>query len=85
MQFRSVGIEGPGEELAPESPEFTKGVGLSDAACRRGGVRCRADSRHDEPAFFVRRLLSRGALFGALARSFGQELLKEGFNCLYPY
>jgi hypothetical protein len=35
------------------------------------------------PVFF-RRLLSRGALSGALTGSFGRELLKEGFNCRYP-
>jgi hypothetical protein len=33
------------------------------------------------PAFFVRRLQSRGALFWALAGSFGPESLKEGFIC----
>jgi hypothetical protein len=35
------------------------------------------------PVFF-RRLLSRGALSGALPGSFRRESLKEGFNCLYP-
>jgi hypothetical protein len=80
MQFRPVGVECPGEELAPESLEFADGVGLSVAAFRRGEG-YRADSRHDEPAFFVRRLLSHGALFWALAASFRRDLLKEGFNC----
>jgi hypothetical protein len=84
MQFRPVGVECPGEELPPKGLNFSKKAGPLIAALRWVRKRCRAECRHDEPAFFVRRLLSRGALFGALAGSFGRKLLKEGFNCPDP-
>src|SRR5260370_25703722 len=37
MQFRPVGMECPGEELAPKAPEFRDRVGPSVAAASRGG------------------------------------------------
>jgi hypothetical protein len=85
VQFRPVGIECPGEELAPERPDASERPGASVAAVRPGGEGCGADGRHDSPAHFVRRFLSYGALFAALTGSFWPNSLKEGFNCRYPY
>ena len=81
MQFRPVGVECPGEELAPEGADF--GEGPDRPSRLRVGEEREPDVMvaMTRPAFF-RRLLSRGALFGALTASFGRELLKEGFNCL---
>jgi hypothetical protein len=81
MQFRPVRVERPDEEQAPEGPDFGDQAGFTIPMVCYPGRRC--ESRHDEPAFFVRRLLSRGALFWALAGSFRLESLKEGFNCCY--
>ena len=36
MQFRPVGIEGPGDELVPESTDSGQGVGAVAPACRGG-------------------------------------------------
>jgi hypothetical protein len=83
VQFRPVGIERPDEELAPERAEFAEQTGGSTVIVRYPGRRCQ--SRHDKTCLFIRRLLSRGAPFAALTGSFGRQLLKEGFNCCYPY
>jgi hypothetical protein len=37
MQFRPVGVEGPGEELAAEIADFGEKIAASVAAVRRGG------------------------------------------------
>ncbi len=72
MQFRPVGIEGPGEELAPEAQEFGESVGP-----RRG---CRPWRKEmlsvmvamTRPCCFQSRLLPRyKRLFPALIGSFG--------------
>src|SRR5258708_5104380 len=83
VQFRPVRVECFGEELAPESKDFSERIGPVPAV-RAGRKGFRGDHCHDVPAFFVRRLRSRGALFWALAGSFWRESLKEGFNCRYP-
>jgi hypothetical protein len=78
MEFRTVGIEGAGEELAAEGADFGEGARPSVADRRAQGARC--DARHDESCLFWP-LLSRKTLSGALTGSFERKLLKEGFNC----
>src|SRR3981189_3071137 len=48
IQFRPVGIESPGEELAPEGTDFSERVGAV-ATAYRGGTRTCGDACHDEP------------------------------------
>lgn len=83
MQFRPVGVEGPGEELAPEVADF------GDSACMPGAVACRGRERcgvagcHDTgPAVFRSRPLPRWKRpFWGVEGEFWPDLLKEGFNC----
>jgi hypothetical protein len=51
IQFRPVGIESPGDELAPEGTDFSERVGAVAAACR-GGKGSRSDACHDEALLF---------------------------------
>jgi hypothetical protein len=81
MQLRPVRVERLGEEQAPEGPDFGEQAGFAIPIVRYRRRRC--ESRHDDPAFFVRRFLSRGALFWALAGSLWRDSLKEGFNCCF--
>jgi hypothetical protein len=75
VQFRPVGVERLGDELAPEGAEFCEGFFQSVAAVRRGVQGCRTDRSHDAgPCFQI-------AFFGA-EDEFSPDLLKEGFNCL---
>ena len=80
MQFRAVGVERPGEEMLPESPEFSERPGVSVAAVRRGGKGRRSDRCHDAGLCFSSRLWPLGACFCA-ENQFWPDLLKEGFNC----
>jgi hypothetical protein len=81
VQFRSIGIEHFGEELAPECLELGKRGGFASAASDRSGERGGRDGGHDAFSLFSR------AAFAALERFFGAEnefwldLLKDGFNC----
>jgi ATP-binding cassette ChvD family protein len=75
VQFRAVGIERPGDELAPEGAEFCQRFCQSVAAVRRGVKGCRTDRSHDAGPCF------QNAFFGA-ENEFSPDLLKEGFNCL---
>src|SRR4249920_1371300 len=51
MQFRAIGVERPGEELAKEGAEFCKGLCQAVAAVRRGVEGCRTDRSHDASLF----------------------------------
>src|SRR5215218_9220810 len=46
VQFRTVGVERLGHELAPEAAEFGERPGKA-VALRRGGKGCRTDRSHD--------------------------------------
>src|SRR4029077_4165228 len=63
MQFRPVGVERLGDELAQEGFETGKGVGRSSAADDRGGERGRRDGCHDAVSLFSRAAFPRGTLF----------------------
>jgi hypothetical protein len=52
MQLRPVGIEGAGEELAPELADFGQRVQPSLAGVSRGAERARSDHRHDDSCLF---------------------------------
>ena len=88
MQFRPVGIEGPGKELPPEAADRGIRLVLSVTAGRRGGNgrgndACQ-DTCHDvAPLFRARLLPPRCACFDA-GNEFSPDLLKEGFNCRDP-
>src|SRR5271168_1140039 len=84
MQFRPVGVESSGEERAEEGPDSGEGMGVSVAAVCRGGEGRRIDGRHDESCLFSASSDVRSAFWGA-GRSFGLNLLKEGFNCRDRY
>src|SRR4051812_24069896 len=56
VQFRPVGVERPGHELAPEGAEFRQRLGRP-VAVRRGGEGCRTDRSHDASPWFHLRLL----------------------------
>src|SRR2546429_3537195 len=74
VQFRPVGIERLGDELAPEGAEFCQRFCQSGACMRRGGKGCRTDRSHDAgPCFQI-------AFFGA-ENEFSPDLLKDSFNC----
>src|ERR1700723_4304052 len=66
MQFRPVGVECLGEEIAEEGADSGEGIGVSVAAFCRGGKGCRIDARHDESCFFPR-LLTAERFLEALA------------------
>jgi hypothetical protein len=85
VELRPVGIEGPGEELAPEGAEVGEGARPSIADAGRGGKRARSDARHDESCLFSGDFCRAKRFLGALTGSFGRKSLKEGFNCRYPY
>jgi hypothetical protein len=53
VQFRPVGAECLGDELAQEGAEFCEGLCLSGAAVRRGMKRCRTDRSHDAGLLFL--------------------------------
>jgi hypothetical protein len=74
VQFRTVGMEGFGDELAPERTEFFEGFRQSVAAVRRGVKGCRTDRSHDASP------CSQVAFFGA-ENEFSPDLLKDGYNC----
>ena len=82
VQFRPIGAECPGEELAQEGAEFCDGFCLSGAAVRRGVKRCRTDRSHDASllCFHSRRRAARDAFFGAW-NDLSPDSLKDGFNC----
>src|ERR1700694_2255922 len=80
MQFWPVGIEGPGEELAPEGPDLRERIGMPIVAARRGGKGLRGDDGHDAPAVFLATCVALPALCRAETQ-FWFDSLKEGFNC----
>ena len=63
MQFRPVGIERPGEEVAPEGAEFGEGF------CGRTSAGGRDEEEADvivamtRPLFFIRAFSARNAVF----------------------
>jgi hypothetical protein len=74
VQFRAVGVERLGDELAPEGAEFCQRFCQSGACMCRGVKGCRTDRSHDAgPCFQV-------AFFGA-ENEFSPDLLKDGYNC----
>ena len=81
VQFRPVGVERPGKELAPEATQLGERACRASAAVRRGGKGCRSDRCHDAGSPFSL------AAFAALEAHFGAEvqlwpdLLKDSFNC----
>jgi hypothetical protein len=74
VQFRTVGIERPGYELAPEGAEFCQRFCQPWVCMHRGGKGSRTDRGHDAGPCF------HDAFFGA-ETSFQLDLLKDGFNC----
>jgi hypothetical protein len=74
VQFRAVGVERLGDELAPEGAEFCEGFCQYVAAVRRGVKGCRTDRSHDAGP------CSQIAFFGA-ENQFSPDLLKDSFNC----
>jgi hypothetical protein len=84
VQLGAVGIEGAGEEVAPEGAELGKVARPVAAVAGGGGQGIRSNGRHDESCLVSGDFRSqRNALFSALADSFRRESLKEGFNCSY--
>jgi hypothetical protein len=79
MQFRPVGIEGAGEELAPEGANSSKSMGRL-AAVGRGAEGCGREGYHDAPACLLAAYAAQSALFGAESQ-LSPDLLKQGFNC----
>src|SRR5258708_29654157 len=84
VQFRSVRVECFGEELAPESKDFSERIGPVPAV-RAGRKGFRGDHCHDVPAFLSDDFGRAERFFWALAGSFWRWSLKERFNCYYPY
>src|SRR5882757_499501 len=80
VQFRPVGVERLGEELAPEGLETGK-RGLSGVAGGRGGNRGRRDGSHDAFSLFSFRGLCRAGRFLSVEHKSWLDLLKEAFNC----
>jgi hypothetical protein len=74
MQFRAVGVERLGHELAPESAELCQRFCQSGVSVSRGGKGCRTDRSHDAGPCF------QDAFFGA-ENEFSPDLLKDSFNC----
>jgi hypothetical protein len=74
VQFRAVGVERLGDELAPESAEFCQRFCQSGACMSRGVKGCRTDRSHDAGP------CSQIAFFGA-ENQFLPDLLKDSFNC----
>jgi hypothetical protein len=85
MQFRPVGVEGPGEKLAPEGADFGEGTWPAGAAAGRGDQEMRSDARHDESCLVFGDFSRAKRSFPALTWSFGRKLLKLGFNCPDPH
>jgi hypothetical protein len=71
MQFRPVGIERPGDELAPEGAKLGKGLCDTVAAVRRGGKGRRSDRCHDAASVFPLAACREERRFVALKTSFG--------------
>jgi hypothetical protein len=79
VQFRPVGVECPGEELAPEGAEFGDDLRKASAAgCGGGQGRARC---HDTALLFVMRgSRAQNAVFDA-ENEISPDLLKDGFKC----
>jgi hypothetical protein len=78
MQFRPVGIERLGEELAPEGFESAQRAGMAGDGC---GKRGRCDRCHDAVSLFS---FAAFAPLDAVIRAENQlwpDLLKVSFNC----
>src|SRR5207247_8469360 len=81
VQFRAVGIERLGDELAPEGAEFCEGFFESVAAVRRGVQGCRTDRSHEAGPCFQLRRLAAYTHYSAPENEFSPELLTGSFNC----
>jgi hypothetical protein len=79
VQFRPIGIERPGEELAPEGAEFgdnLRKAGAAGPGSGQGRARC-----HDAALLFIMRgFRAQNAVFDA-ENEISPDSLKEGFNC----
>ena len=81
MQFRPVGVERLGEEVAPESAEFGEGFCWRTSAGGRDGEGSRCDRCHDAASVFSFAPFPRETPFFGAENQFSPDLLKDGFNC----